>query len=581
MKPNLHKKYLLPAAYVFGAFFAARCMLFDILCPCGGAYLAFMLGHRSLYLAAAASAVGVFTRGADIYVWGYIGSYLLIALLNVLVRRLKLSLSSVSKSVAAGLIMTVGGVLSAYGENLSLYYLLLAGLQGILSALLTLVFTEGVAAFRRGGVEILGVSLLIGIVCGGMGDINLLGIPLALIVLTIGLPFTMCGGAVVNTDGKYVRQSVAGRIEGFAKSLDRLAFSMSAVTDKVDDFEDTEGLKRSLKKSRSLLSGELRGLSALLKRLVKELKDEKTADMVLSTKLKDDLRTAGVRCEDVLVYRRKGRYEVSVAKKRRGSCDRCIRRIISAANKSLGVRMSRDGNLCRTEGDSCILRLCEERPYRISVSAAVKKRDGSKVSGDSYTFMELGGGIYMLALSDGMGSGGKAKEESAASVELFEDFMEAGFERDMVLEQLNSLLLMKAGGEDIFATLDICNINLYDGSAEFVKIGGMPSYLITEEGVRMIGGGGLPIGIMDSAESNSTELRLSDNDVIVMVTDGVTEAAPCLLGKEKWFAQVIEKYSDLQPDKLCDKLLEEAVKAGKGRIRDDMTVIAAKIWRVC
>lgn len=187
----------------------------------------------------------------------------------------------------------------------------------------------------------------------------------------------------------------------------------------------------------------------------------------------------------------------------------------------------------------------------------------------------------MLALSDGMGSGGKAKEESAASVELFEDFMEAGFERDMVLEQLNSLLLMKAGGEDIFATLDICNINLYDGSAEFVKIGGMPSYLITEEGVRMIGGGGLPIGIMDSAESNSTELRLSDNDIIVMVTDGVTEAAPCLLGKEKWFAQVIEKYSDLQPDKLCDKLLEEAVKAGKGRIRDDMTVIAAKIWRVC
>ena len=90
-----------------------------------------------------------------------------------------------------------------------------------------------------------------------------------------------------------------------------------------------------------------------------------------------------------------------------------------------------------------------------------------------------------------------------------------------------------------------------------------------------------PIGIMDSAESNSTELRLSDNDVIVMVTDGVTEAAPCLLGKEKWFAQVIEKYSDLQPDKLCDKLLEEAVRAGKGRIRDDMTVIAAKIWRVC
>ena len=76
------------------------------------------------------------------------------------------------------------------------------------------------------------------------------------------------------------------------------------------------------------------------------------------------------------------------------------------------------------------------------------------------------------------------------------------------------------------------------------------------------------------------ELKLESGDTIVMVTDGVTEAAPCAIGKENWLARLIDKNSALSPEKLCEKILDEAEAASGGVIKDDMTVLAARIWKV-
>jgi stage II sporulation protein E len=310
-----------------------------------------------------------------------------------------------------------------------------------------------------------------------------------------------------------------------------------------------------------------------------ELMNELVPDSEAGKLLAEQLKALGIRFSGVLVYKHSERYEVRIIRRIGGNCAFCRHRIISEASKVLGVRMTAASNICSRDGDSCILKLYEEHSYHISVYAAAKKRDGSLVSGDSHTFMELKYGTYMLALSDGMGSGGKAKEESAASVELFEDFMEAGFERDVALDQINSLLLIRAGDEDIFATMDICNVDLYSGNAEFVKIGGMPSFVAGKSGVKIIGSGGLPVGIVDKPELQSEEIKLASGDAIVMVTDGILDAAPCAIGKEKWLANVIAKHSSLSPEALCEKILEEAKKADFGIVADDMTVIVAKVWK--
>ena len=582
MNLEFREKILLPLLWIGGSFFAARCMVFELLCPVGCAYLALMLTKNRLWPAIGAAAIGVLTRSGDIYIAGYISAFVLLGVVNGGMKYFDLSPSPMGRAIASGLCMTVGGLTGGVLEGISLYITLLVLLQGLLSGLLTIVFYEGINALKRGGGnELYGVSLLMGCICAGMGDISVLGVPLTLIALALLLPEIMGKRVLTGSDGTYIRQRAEGRLEGFARSMERLAGSLRSVTDTIDEGADTELLKKSLKKSRSLLSEELLGVSTLMRELSKELKEELALDTELGKTVKARLKSSGISCEDVLVYTHEdSRYEVSVVRKCRGSCDRCVRQIIPLVSRELGVKMTRGLDMCSSDGARCTLRLCCERPWRISAYAAVKKRDGSSVSGDSHTFMELKYGKYMLALSDGMGSGGRAREESAASVELFEDFMEAGFERDMALEQINSLLLMRAGREDIFATLDICNVDLYKGMAEFVKIGGMPSFIAGSDGVRLIGSGGLPVGIMDNAEKESVEIQLASGDTIVMVTDGVTEAAPCVIGKENWLARVIDKNSSLPPERLCEKILSEAAEADGGKIRDDMTVLAAKVWRV-
>ena len=74
-----------------------------------------------------------------------------------------------------------------------------------------------------------------------------------------------------------------------------------------------------------------------------------------------------------------------------------------------------------------------------------------------------------------MGSGGRASEESCAAIELLEDFMETGFDKDIAIKMINSVLVLKSN-EESFSTLDMAIIDLYSGIAEFIKIGAVSSF---------------------------------------------------------------------------------------------------------
>ncbi|MDR0957958.1 MAG: SpoIIE family protein phosphatase, partial [Clostridiales bacterium] len=89
--------------------------------------------------------------------------------------------------------------------------------------------------------------------------------------------------------------------------------------------------------------------------------------------------------------------------------------------------------------------------------------------------MEYKNGCCLLALSDGMGFGARAREESSFAVDILEQFFDAGFDKDTTVKLINSVLLLRGGGADLFTTLDICWLNLHSGDAEFIKIGAVES----------------------------------------------------------------------------------------------------------
>ena len=121
-----------------------------------------------------------------------------------------------------------------------------------------------------------------------------------------------------------------------------------------------------------------------------------------------------------------------------------------------------------------------------------------------------------------MGSGPRAADESRRTVELLKTFLEAGYDSADALESVNALLQTHAGGE-LFATVDLCVIDLNTGEACLSKLGACSSLLIAGGEARRIEGGRLPIGILDSVTPGQRRLTLRPGDTLVLYSDGVAD----------------------------------------------------------
>ncbi|MCG4682685.1 hypothetical protein L0P16_16445, partial [Faecalibacillus intestinalis] len=61
-------------------------------------------------------------------------------------------------------------------------------------------------------------------------------------------------------------------------------------------------------------------------------------------------------------------------------------------------------------------------------------KDGYIISGDNYTYMEVSDGKYMVAISDGMGKGRKAYEESSVTIDMLENMMDSNIDEEIIID---------------------------------------------------------------------------------------------------------------------------------------------------
>ena len=104
----------------------------------------------------------------------------------------------------------------------------------------------------------------------------------------------------------------------------------------------------------------------------------------------------------------------------------------------------------------------EEPAFHILTGFAKAVKESENVSGDNYSFYEIEQGKVAAILSDGMGSGEKACEESGKVIEMMERLMESGFRKEAAIQIINGALAV-GGQEQNMSTLDICELNLYTG----------------------------------------------------------------------------------------------------------------------
>lgn len=222
------------------------------------------------------------------------------------------------------------------------------------------------------------------------------------------------------------------------------------------------------------------------------------------------------------------------------------------------------------------VRFLEEGGYRMLYGASRIPKKGEKYSGDNYTFCESPGNQVVMSLSDGMGSGEAAARESKQVVELTEQLLETGFSPRAALKLVNTVLLL-AGPEQHPATLDLSCIDLHTGVLEAMKLGAVPTFIIGEEGVEIMEAGEVPMGILNGVEPVLMSRKLWEGDRIVMVSDGVLDALPGD-DKEQAMQQYLESVEEMGPQELADQVLDFAVSFIPAP-RDDMTVLAAGIWK--
>jgi len=338
--------------------------------------------------------------------------------------------------------------------------------------------------------------------------------------------------------------------------------------------------KNKIIESRELVCEQILSVANILEKLSQDLSTELKFNDNINKNLITELNRNKIPYKNAIVHKtQQNRYEVLISHEPCYGRKSCVNDIIPIVNDVLKRKMIKSCYDCiitkKDNSSLCKLRLIEEKKYRINTAVSFACKNNSEKSGDNYTLMEIQDSNYMLALSDGMGSGVKASIESSASIELFEDFISAGFDKDIAIKIINSVLVLKSCDES-FSTLDICTIDLYTGVCEFIKIGAAATFIVRNNKVSIINSNSLPIGILNNVEIQSFKKKLYDSDIIVMVTDGILDSVKS--NKENWLANILANYKSTNPKDIADYVLSCAKENQDGAINDDMTVIVARLW---
>ena len=186
--------------------------------------------------------------------------------------------------------------------------------------------------------------------------------------------------------------------------------------------------------------------------------------------------------------------------------------------------------------------------------------------GDSFSVFHQNN-MHYLALSDGMGQGKVAASESKLTLEVLSKLILNGIGLKDTIDSVNSLLKIK-NRNDVFTTLDLCNINLANARMKMIKYGANPSYHIRGGVVEKITSHTLPVGVVSKLKMVSYEMPLFNNDLIIMSSDGAGS------NFEKIISDNIALLENKHPQEIATYLMDQVLNENN---LDDISIIVIKV----
>lgn len=270
-------------------------------------------------------------------------------------------------------------------------------------------------------------------------------------------------------------------------------------------------------------------------------------------------------------------FEVSVVESDNGKIEMYLRLGQAEDNEVVAAVLSEAAETpIGFEGETAngCLKFISKPRFTADIGVRRLARDDSEISGDSITVFTTEDYKLYALLSDGMGSGREAMTESRITLRLLKEFLQSGFGIKTAISMINSALCLKLDSE-CFSTVDLLCVDLISGIAEFYKIGAAESFIYKNGNVETVFSVSLPVGMLPDVKIQGQTKKLGDGDVVMLLSDGITEAG-CGALRSDWIKKQIRVPCESM-DKMAEEALNTAIKKSRGVVTDDMTVAAIRL----
>ncbi len=217
-------------------------------------------------------------------------------------------------------------------------------------------------------------------------------------------------------------------------------------------------------------------------------------------------------------------------------------------------------------GGRCRVTTQERTALSAEIGAFQLCRGKNRVCGDCYESFTDAQGILYVILSDGMGSGSRARVDSAMACSVISRLLKSGITLPAALETVNTALMLKSADES-FATLDICRIDLNTGECAVYKAGAAVTYIKSADRLIRASLSSPPAGTGGKLTLPAQKFTVAAGDMIIMTTDGAVL-------NEEWLSRELSQPST--PKELSERIARAARAAENGR-EDDISIIAVSV----
>ncbi len=204
---------------------------------------------------------------------------------------------------------------------------------------------------------------------------------------------------------------------------------------------------------------------------------------------------------------------------------------------------------------------------KISYAHTILAKEGNLLSGDNYYIKKDYNSSYIFALSDGMGSGLNAYQESAEALKTITQLLSYHFRIQTILKLLEDIYELRSN-YDRYATLDFLAIDTSNCKMNLYKMGSSTTYVLHNNQLITYENQTLPLKL-DEVNS-SYELDVYSGDYIFLLSDGISD----FISPQEFYSLVQD--GNKTADEACYSIIEYIKKKENNNLKDDLSLIVIK-----